>query len=305
MSIKVIYICGVGRSGSTVLDIALGEHPDVISTGELTNLVKFAWINNEYCACGRPAGECPFWAAVRQAWADRLGSVDAHSYCQNQASFERIRHIPGLLLGRRKRAGYGHYLDRTAALFESISGVAGSLAIVDSSKNPLRALSIAQIPAIDLRLVHLVRDPRGVAWSFQKALDKDLAAGVQHDLPPRPLSKTAFSWSLGNALALIARRQLPPEHSLLVRYEDFVTDPVRVLQRIGGVVDLDLSTVAERIAEGRPLSPNHTVAGNRVRMTGAIRLNPDMEWKERLPRRDRLLVEALTAPMRWWLAGSS
>ena len=38
ISPTIIYIAGYGRSGSTVLDIMLGDHPRIFSGGELTYL---------------------------------------------------------------------------------------------------------------------------------------------------------------------------------------------------------------------------------------------------------------------------
>ncbi len=86
--VKVLYITGAGRSGSTILDIVLGNHPDIESTGELSNLVRNGWIGGEslkgierkrvrvpICTCGRrtdipdvedAAEACPFWSSVRR-----------------------------------------------------------------------------------------------------------------------------------------------------------------------------------------------------------------------------------------------
>ena len=36
--IRVLYFAGYGRSGTTVLDIALGQHPAVIGSGEISEL---------------------------------------------------------------------------------------------------------------------------------------------------------------------------------------------------------------------------------------------------------------------------
>ena len=66
--LRIIYIVGAGRSGSTVLDTVLGNHPDAVSVGELSNLHRSGWVNNEFCACGEPADGCGFWNEVRSAW---------------------------------------------------------------------------------------------------------------------------------------------------------------------------------------------------------------------------------------------
>ena len=35
---EIIYIAGYGRSGSTILDISLGQHDDIMGMGEFTNI---------------------------------------------------------------------------------------------------------------------------------------------------------------------------------------------------------------------------------------------------------------------------
>ena len=64
----VLYLMGMGRSGSTLLDILVGSHPDAVGTGELASLVGAGWSHAERCACGLPASECPFWSVVRDRW---------------------------------------------------------------------------------------------------------------------------------------------------------------------------------------------------------------------------------------------
>ncbi len=64
--IRVIYVVGAGRSGSTLLDTILGNHEYIESVGELINSPR-AWSNpDEYCACGIQAGVCDFWRQVRE-----------------------------------------------------------------------------------------------------------------------------------------------------------------------------------------------------------------------------------------------
>jgi len=100
--IRVLYIAGEGHSGSTFLDIMLGNHPDVFGAGELSNLPRGGWIDNEYCTCGRQANDCPFWSYVRRVWVEKVGVDDLEGYLKLEDSFERIRCLPRLLWERRK-----------------------------------------------------------------------------------------------------------------------------------------------------------------------------------------------------------
>jgi len=55
---KILYIVGAGRSGSTILDIALGNSPEICSSGELVRLPERGWLDDQYCACGERVKRC-------------------------------------------------------------------------------------------------------------------------------------------------------------------------------------------------------------------------------------------------------
>ena len=117
--VTVLFIMGAGRSGSTILDIVLGNHPEIESTGEVGLLPRTGWISQKsireieekkirlpLCACGRrldvlTAGVadelCPFWSSVRREWVERAGQDDVESYPELQMTFERYRDCPLLL----------------------------------------------------------------------------------------------------------------------------------------------------------------------------------------------------------------
>jgi len=65
MNTQIVYIMGRGHSGSTVLDLLLGNSPDIESVGEL---VSGMGRYDEQCSCGSPFGNCMYWQAVRSAF---------------------------------------------------------------------------------------------------------------------------------------------------------------------------------------------------------------------------------------------
>ena len=95
--VRVLYIAGAGHSGSTFLDIMLSNHPDIFGAGELANLPRGGWIDDEYCTCGRRANDCPFWSGVRRVWVEKVGVDDVEDYLELQDCFERFRRWPRLL----------------------------------------------------------------------------------------------------------------------------------------------------------------------------------------------------------------
>ena len=68
------------------------------------------------------------------------------------------------------------YAEMTAALYRSISDVSGKTVILDSSKKPLRTYALLATGTVDVRVLHLVRDGRGVVWSRLKSLPRDVEA---------------------------------------------------------------------------------------------------------------------------------
>jgi hypothetical protein len=133
--IRVIYIAGVGRSGSMVLDSVLGNHPLIQSAGELSRLASDGWTQNDYCSCGSRSNDCPFWSAVREEWRNMGGTLPVEEYIQLQNAVESFRQWPSLLRqGWRNSPAFQLYAEQTAMLLKSIQKVSGCTAIVDSSK---------------------------------------------------------------------------------------------------------------------------------------------------------------------------
>src|SRR5687768_4894350 len=200
--VKVLEITGLGRSGSTILDIVLGNHPDIESVGEVANLTLNGWISREslrwidpkglrvpICTCGKrldvlyvdtPDEACPFWSSVRREWMERTDLHSIESYPKLQDEFEPQSRWPRLLYERRRRsASFRSYAGLTRAFFELIRAVSGKPIIVDCSKISVRAFALGMTPGIDLYVVHLVRDGRGVISSNIVSFRADRPAGVR------------------------------------------------------------------------------------------------------------------------------
>ena len=73
---KVLYIAGVGRSGSTLLERMLGAVPGSVNTGELNAIFSRVASQDQRCGCGEPFSACAFWASRRRRGVRRLGDGD-------------------------------------------------------------------------------------------------------------------------------------------------------------------------------------------------------------------------------------
>lgn len=290
--LRLGYIAGYGRSGSTLLDILLGQHPMLLGVGELANLSKRVWVNNEYCSCGARVRDCAFWGEVVHRFTGRLGAEALGTYARLQRRYESLA-----VFGRFGRLGretaFADYRAHTEALLAILTEVSGKPVVIDSTKLPGRALSLAAMPGIDMRLIHLVRDGRGVAWSMHKAYAKDERSGIERPLSRRSVPRTAIRWAMVNLAAERVARRLGRARAAFIRYEDLVTAPAAELRKVGRLLAVDLEPIIDRLAAGAPFEAGHTVAGSRMRMAGTVRLRFDEEWMRRMPAAQQRTFQAL------------
>ena len=80
-----------------------------------------------------------------------------------------------------------------AALYEAIVEVTGKAAVADSSKKPNRAFALAQSERLELKVLHLVRDGRGVVWSQLKPRKQDVEGGIPVDHVAAPAKLNVLS----------------------------------------------------------------------------------------------------------------
>jgi hypothetical protein len=284
---KVIYIAGYGRSGTTLMSIALGNHPKILGAGEISELARNAWAQNAYCSCGAGLQQCEFWNATTNNWLQGDIAAKISDYKKYQIYFENeltIRGVAlGVLLGRKFKA----YAEKTESLYREIARQSGQDVIVDSSKVPSRAMALARMQGIDLYIVHMVRDGRGVAWSLMKSYKKDMKAGLQRDIVPKSPIRTGLRWSMVNMAAEKLKSAVGGDRYLRVRYEDFVTNPVETMDAIGKLTGLNLSDVGHNLQVGGAVKPQHQLAGNRLRMSSSIKVERDEAWLSQMPSRDQ------------------
>jgi hypothetical protein len=166
--VQVAYIVGAGRSGSTWLNIVIGHHRDIVDVGELSRFVLYLDGASAECSCGSQAGECSFWSEVIALWTKRVGQNEVKVYPALAHNVERS--IRGELIHRCHRTipEFERYAHLTYALYDSIRLCSGRRIVVDSSKSAKRALALGRVPGLQMRFVHLVRDPRAVVWSMVK-----------------------------------------------------------------------------------------------------------------------------------------
>ncbi|MFT5200182.1 MAG: hypothetical protein ACI87O_002857 [Planctomycetota bacterium] len=185
----------------------------------------------------------------------------------------------------------------TISLLGAILDEAGADVLVASSKSPERALALSRTACVDLFLLHLVRDGRGMAWSLKKKAARNIAEGVAPKQHHSSVRRSAVAWSLVNQMVLRVARHLPPERRMILLYEAYSTDLEGSLKPLVDFMGAGVLDVARRASAGEGLEQGHAIAGNRLRLGGPIRLKPDTEWRENLGAPDRRRVEQLSKPL--------
>lgn len=297
MAQKVLYIAGAGRSGSTIFGNVLGQLDGFAAFGELYNF-PLRFLEPRHCGCGVLLPECPFWRNVLSACFDGDLNARLEEWRAQRDLVARARHTLAWRLPLTRRwllRQSAAYRATLARFYHAVAQVAEARVVVDTSKAAGYAQALAWTPGIDLYIVHLVRDPRAVAYSWARKKPKETPAGPVAIASTSPL-RGALKW-LAHNLATEAYRNASAPRYLRVRYEDFVRDPRSVISQV-------LDAVGERSpipvsSDGSVIvRPQHTVDGNPDRFrSGSIVLRADDEWQRKLDSRDRAIVTFLAAPL--------
>jgi hypothetical protein len=183
-----------------------------------------------------------------------------------------------------------------ARIYLAVAEATSSHVVVDASKGPALGQALAGAPGIDLRMLNVVRDPRAVAWSWKRRVERPHTTSGIEQMWRIPPHRAAAQWS-ALQLEMEAIARLGGVRSARLRYEDFVADPAGVTRRIATFAGMPAPAVDANTVH---LAPTHAVAGNPSRhRTGDVAVVADDEWVRGLSRPAFALVTAITAPLLW------
>ncbi len=289
--IKILYIGASGRSGTTIIGNILNEIDGWFHVGELREVWRNGLIRNRPCGSGEPFRESELW---RKIFSEAFGEAELSGHdilhLQNLAPKNKDVLKAIWLNGGKIKLTHEqmNYLDKLSALYSAIYKVTGCNVIVDSSKFPSHLFLLSLIENLDIKIMHVVRDPRAIAYSWQRKKIKDTGASA--------LSRSGkwFMWNL--AMEGFAKNR---EHCYLrVLYEDFAKYPQECLNETVKMVEGRYAELPFISSSCVKLNGNHTVWGNPNRLAnGEIELRVDDEWKGRLSFAQRTLAISLSWPL--------
>lgn len=300
--VTVLYVAGMPRSGSTLLDLMLGQFVGHCGVGELFYLWRFGMERGDPCICGERAEQCPFWAKVGE---QAFGSWSAPEVAELRGLQRRVDmgpRLPLMVASRllptfhRDLTRYRHLLSR---LYRAVADVAGADVVVDSSRRPSLAYALAGAPGIAVRLVHVLRDPRGVAYSLSQPGPP--RAGRAGRGQRRSAQFTARQWiTINTMVAALARLGTP---RVTLRYEDLVREPRTELRRVAELTaDVTGRTEPLEFVQGQELTPvvaaHAAKRGQAHAHDGPIALALDEKWRQEYSPARQRVVAAITWPLR-------
>jgi hypothetical protein len=278
--------------------------PGHVNVGELVDVFRRSARFDEICGCGESFSTCPFWQGVGQrgfgGWSAEL-QAEAIAL---QRDVVRQRQLLRLAVpsraGRQFQASLARYGALYRALYAAILAESGSSVVVDASKLPAQALAMSQGLAADLRLVHLVRDARGVAFSWAKSgVERPQSTSADNTMANFRPQATAARWFRMQAEVGASRRLMGA--SARLRYEDLMDDPAKAVSRVLAELGLPVPASAMQHIDGRAvdLPPSHGLSGNPSRFrSGPQQLRPDEQWRRDMAVWDRISTTTIAmAPL--------
>lgn len=261
-------------------------------------------LGHRLCSCGAAFDDCLFWQAVGRQSGGVLTPTTAERVVRYTDKILPARSLWRLLLSRTRGQLWQDaptgLPDIVENLYRALADTSGRDVIIDSSKLPTYLFLLAQIPAIEVRVVHLVRDPRAVAHSWSRPVVSD--PDGRTTMSRFDTARASLLWLAFNAMTerVVSELELP---HIRVRYEDFVRDTEGVLakvKRFGWGPEDSMRPIENSSCSGQQMTlpPVHIVSGNPMRFQhGSLRLEEDRAWRAEMSCRRRRLVAALTFPL--------
>lgn len=290
--VKVLYVAGFERSGSTIVNRVLGQIDGFVAWGELRDIWEHGFVENRLCTCGASFSDCEAWNHVFSH------NIDAQRAAEMVQLKKRTR--AAVLLKSLGKAGERFikersqdYLNELEHFYTALKFKTNSQVVVDSTKASWYGYALSLIPNIDLYTVHVVRDPRGVCYSLQQRKAK----GEPECQWYNP-AHAALSWNLKN-LAVERLLNTSPQRYVRIQYENFMKFPEASIKSL---IDLLSEPVLELpfMDNGSvKMTLDHIITGSPSSRsnTGEVKLNLDERWKQGMQPADQAIVKNLTLPL--------
>jgi len=277
--IKLAYIAAPSYSGSTLLTFLLNAHPRIATVGEL----KWGSIDlaTYQCSCGALLTACDFWRELRE----RV-EAEGLTFDLQRPPTEFRTHTGGLTDRIVRARNRGPLFEGVRGAMMAVSPACQDLIataratnraainaalelqqadiFLDGSKDPVRLQHLLNTGDYDVRLVHLVRDGRGVVNSTisKKGLTPTVAAE---------------DWRRTHEQTERLAQRLDAHQYHRVSYEALCNNTKATLRELAAFLEIDAGDFADDMS-----AATHHILGNRMRLSRLDEITLDEKWRTEL-----------------------
>lgn len=239
---SLVYIAGLGHSGSTLLDLLLSSQPGITGLGEIdvlinpqkreTYLKKF----QKYpCTCGKLPAECPVWSTFREV----LHNGEVRSFDQ---AYRKVLEITRNVTGAQMISDSSKRLTTLKKVYHSLDEIG--------------------IERDQFRVIHLVKDVRNFTASMLR--DKKMTFTIRQAFRHWKTSNREIDTYLNT-------HQIP---HITVGYEELALSTEFTMNRIAGFLGLN----PDRIVIQLNGKNGHIAFGNQMRISQSDKIWYDYRW---------------------------
>jgi hypothetical protein len=281
--VRVLFIAGEGKSGSSLLAKILGQIDGFVDVGELIMLHQQTRLDWK-CGCGVPFSQCTFWKEIADKSVCNPDGLPSQKWGRLRSRYLPTLFVPGL------RTAVLRHFEKFQRVYHIIGETSHANVIIDSSKSLFPCYLLALFPTIELYVIHLVRDIRGTENSNHRL---KMEGSARHTR--RGPWTNSIRWILINLFAEILGKRLKNRYAQ-VRYEDLISNPKKVLTEILLTLEEEKkSSISFVFDDAVMLKPTHSISGSRIRFkNGRVVLRLDERWKTDLPSYNLRVVRFVT-----------
>lgn len=265
---RVVYIMGTARSGTTLLDVMLGNALNSFSCGEI---IKFPWLKGQPHGFREGTGCYNFWKNVELEYI-RKGGL-SHSTVENiSKSIESHGAFVKTLLGKCGKKNTETYAQYIEILFQTVSEMSQSNTLIDSSKYPGRAIALSGVLGNRLKLIYLTRSRKDIVSSFAK---KNIEQPSK-----RWLSANLYYFVITSFCRAVVSK-IGKQNVVTMTLEELQRNPVEQLMKIQTAFKIDMSRPIEVLKNGDSFKVGYLFEGNRIRLQENVHFEKNRQCAKR------------------------
>lgn len=277
----VIYIIGDRRSGSTLLDSLLSQHPDALSVGELHHLKEYFYQIGRgdrtgwRCHCGELIKDCSFWSEIikdipmSENFLTKL-KADKESKLSYFSKIFLKKEVTDILKNKEFEKKGKILAQNRWLIYKAIQKKSGKKIIIDSSKEPYEAYYLNKYKEGKIYFLLMERDIWEVAYSKMKRKYK---SGEKIN-EVKDLYKNIIGSNRLKKRNRIVKNKMKGAQVKSINYETLTINTENEIKKIFRYIKTPISSVSSELN-----TSGHPLHGSPSRKEKSF-VSRDMRWKD-------------------------